>query len=422
MSVPLEKLYHYLNDLIPQDIVIYRWYPHGSKKIQDLKPLLPRPRSENFIKPVIIANDQEPLNYDFYSRNVIGEHISGNLFSRLGIVLSHQDLDKISSMNLNACCSSIYKPILLHSEVNSRDLERYRSLGNLDVYYWCHALIARDWYRYASVDPLLKKSSDHYEKTFLLYGRSWTGSREYRIKITENLIDTGLISDTLTSFAPVDSGVHYRDYHWSSKMYAPTRHDLEKYFDLNLANSNSSADYVAEDYNRCGIEIVSETIFDSTSIHLTEKTLRPIACGKPFILFAAPGALEYLHRYGFRTFDGLINEYYDTVADSQDRFQEIFREITRLSNLDTQQKKNFYRKVREISEFNQQHFFSTQFSDLVINEYRSNMIRAVDRTLSMSPDFSEFRRIKKYLDAPGYNRGLVKDNELLNIFNNLGSN
>jgi hypothetical protein len=49
---------------------------------------------------------------------------------------------------------------------------------------------------------------------------------------------------------------------------------------------------------------VAETVFD-TRIHLTEKTLRPIACGHPFILAAGPGSLKYLQTYGFRTFSPL---------------------------------------------------------------------------------------------------------------------
>ena len=37
MSVPLDRLYHFLEDQISDDVLIYRWYPHGSKKIEDIQ-------------------------------------------------------------------------------------------------------------------------------------------------------------------------------------------------------------------------------------------------------------------------------------------------------------------------------------------------------------------------------------------------
>ena len=38
MSIPLDKLYHYLQDIINEDIIIYRWFPHGSRNLENLKP------------------------------------------------------------------------------------------------------------------------------------------------------------------------------------------------------------------------------------------------------------------------------------------------------------------------------------------------------------------------------------------------
>ena len=74
MSIPLDRLYHYIESVANKacgDVVIYRFYPHGSKKIQDLTPLKDYPYKLSVNQPIIYCNDQEPLNFDFYHDPVL---------------------------------------------------------------------------------------------------------------------------------------------------------------------------------------------------------------------------------------------------------------------------------------------------------------------------------------------------------------
>ena len=64
---------------------------------------------------------------------------------------------------------------------------------------------------------------------------------------------------------------------------------LENYYHPTGASSLASADFDIEDYNNTDIEVVLETLFDDTRWHLTEKALRPIACGQPFMFAATQG-------------------------------------------------------------------------------------------------------------------------------------
>jgi nucleoside-diphosphate-sugar epimerase len=66
---------------------------------------------------------------------------------------------------------------------------------------------------------------------------------------------------------------------------------------------------------------------------ITEKTNKPIACGKPFIVFATPFFLEDLKTLGFHTFAPYINEDYDKEVDNTKRLNMIVAEIERISNL-----------------------------------------------------------------------------------------
>jgi hypothetical protein len=78
-----------------------------------------------------------------------------------------------------------------------------------------------------------------------------------------------------------------------------------------------------EDYEATDIEVVLETLFDDSRLHLTEKSLRPIAVAQPFILAGTHGSLEYLRSYGFKTFGDVWDESYDLVEDPAERLIQI---------------------------------------------------------------------------------------------------
>jgi hypothetical protein len=178
------------------------------------------------------------------------------------------------------------------------------------------------------------------------------------------------------SFAAMDNDTHYAEHVFANKKFQTHLHNLEQFYPANTADSGSSADYCGSDYAACGIEIVLETLFDDDRWHLTEKILRPIACGKPFLLAATPGSLQYLRNYGFETFAGVIDETYDTITDSQTRLDAVIQEMKRIAGLDADAKQVLYTKLHEIAQRNKQRFFNGLF-DQVIEEYRANLDQAM---------------------------------------------
>jgi hypothetical protein len=145
----------------------------------------------------------------------------------------------------------------------------------------------------------------------------------------------------------------------------------------NNFTSTSSADYNANDFVSTQISVVLETVFDGTRIHLTEKILRPIACGHPFILAAGPGALEYLRSYGFQTYDPWIDESYDKELDSVVRMQKIIESMKTIHNLQGKDRENFFNKIKSIAQFNKMHFFSSEFSHKIKSELKDNLESAM---------------------------------------------
>ena len=382
MSVSLDRLYNFLRDIANlDDLVIYGFLPHGSRKLENLKhqfkPKSGQPWFEIVIQPCMIMHDQEPLMYHFYTQQDFKEYVENRYQSGPKAVI-----DLVSTLHLRACTrpANVYDQTLLcHSEQNSRDLELYQQHGFIGVYYWCHALLARDWYRYAKVDPKLAVNFENITHDFLIYNRAWGGTREYRLTLAEMLANNDLISCCQTSFSAVDNQWHYTQHTFANPDLAISRDDLHELYPVNAHDANASADYNNKDYATSGIEVVLETLFDDRRQHLTEKALRPIACGRPFMLAATPGSLQYLKQYGFETFDGLIDETYDTIADPRQRLEAMVQEIKRIRSLNRSQKRSLWVELYKISQRNKQLFFSDEWHQQIVKEFKDNFDSAVNQ-------------------------------------------
>jgi hypothetical protein len=371
MSVPLDRLYNYLHDIVNHDIVIYRWNPHGSKKLEDLSLLSHRSNQDLMTKPIMICHDQEALDYSQYQsadyQKFYNQHFSG---LNLEVVSHCKFLTQYQSLNFKALfCYNVHdKIILAHSELNSEQVILYQQNGFLPVYFWSHAVIARDWFRYAEHDPALDQRSPH--KLFLIYNRAWSGTREYRLTFAEMLVkNNGLSKLCRMGFNHTDQDTHYQNHTFKNSALRITSTDLEQYFFENNTPSNASADYCTLDYQETHVEVVLETLFDDSRWHLTEKTLRPIACGHPFILASTAGSLKYLQSYGFETFEGLIDETYDTIQDPVLRLRAIVFSMEQLVSASPE----IWGQLRAIAARNKKKFFSPEFQAHLVAEYTENL-------------------------------------------------
>ena len=404
MSVPLDRLYHYLDDCVNHDLLIYGWMPHGSTKLEDLKMLHDKitPKDfqslrstltkQEFISAVIrhdhavmICHDQEPLDFDRYSLSELKTVMKQNN-QQYGKEFSISELEEHSDIALEYCAKlglrGITNPgnyhdrtLLLHSELNSSQVFKFEQQEYVPVYYWSHGLIAQDWFRYAKHDPVLKFNPADITHDFLVYNRAWSGTREYRLCFTEQVVEHGVSQHCKMSFSPTDGG-QYHQHKFVNSEFQIINHELHNFFPANTHTANASADYHGPDYATSGIEIVLETLFDDSRWHLTEKTLRPIACGRPFLLMATAGSLQYLRQYGFETFEGLLDESYDTIQNPRERLQAVVKEMCRISALPSQKKIQLLQDLNQIAEQNKHHFFNHLF-DQVIQEYVNNMDHAM---------------------------------------------
>ena len=379
MSVPLDRLYHYLADCVNHDLLIYGWFPHGSRNLEDLDQLKDYSEFEWYNSPVAVFHDQEPLDYNRYSQEQIYQHAKKFFELQSPIMLKDSILDYVSRQHIRGATglsvNNYDLTMLVHSEQRSLEVAKFCKSGFVPVYYWSHAVIAQDWFRYAEHDPVLTFDPVKIQQDFLIYNRAWSGTREYRLCFAEQLLAHGLQQHCNISFNPED-GEHYSTHEFTNSDFKIVNYNLHDELPLNTHNATASADYCSEDYATTGIEIVLETLFDDSRWHLTEKTLRPIACGQPFILMATAGSLQYLQQYGFETFGNLIDESYDQITNSRQRLQAVTAEMHRISKLDAESKTQLFIALHKIAERNKQRFFNGLF-DQVIQEYKTNVDQAI---------------------------------------------
>ena len=398
MSIPLDRLYHFIEKTAIKNyeapVIIYRFWPHGSKNIQDITPLKQYHWTQYQQTLGIWCHDQEPLDYVIDNRYV--KRAWNDLLAGLDLVQPRTRLPGHHNI--------FKKNILLHSEERSHVLDQYVKDDDLmPVYYWSHAVIARDWFRYAKHETFKKNVT----KQFLIYNRAWSGTREYRLKFLDLLVEHELVDHCRTFCSPTEHGKHYQTHRFVNPVWRPG-HVLENYFQPSQANACASADFDTEDYQSTEIEVVLETLFDDNRLHLTEKSLRPIACRQPFILAATHGSLQYLRDYGFKTFDTIWDETYDTIEDPYQRMQAIIKLLREITTWSDVQRRDNIQRMQQVADHNHNHFFSKDFSDLVINELRINMAKAFDQ-ITQDPGFDkwldkwqhflQFAQIQDFLDV-----------------------
>jgi hypothetical protein len=90
-----------------------------------------------------------------------------------------------------------------------------------------------------------------------------------------------------------------------------------------------------EIYKQSWYSIVAETQAYKSN-YITEKTAKPLFEKRIFVMFGPQGLLGRLHKLGYQTFDGIIDETYDNEEDHEKRWAMAFDQVLKLANSDHQ--------------------------------------------------------------------------------------
>lgn len=113
--------------------------------------------------------------------------------------------------------------------------------------------------------------------------------------------------------------------------------------------------------------LVTETVYDYPWSFFTEKIAKPLTIGHPFVAVANAGFYRDLRDLGFRTFNTVIDESFDTIDSGSDRIERI---VSVVKDLCSQDLDDFMQAVKDICVYNQHHlkeFAAKQMRDLPVD-------------------------------------------------------
>ena len=256
-------------------------------------------------------------------------------------------------------------------------LQKYNMLG---LYYFFHGFAAMDWYRGFHALNYNKQIVKDYNYDFIAFNRIINNDRSYRIYFVSLLKEAGLLDKGLVSFGVADDLFD----NWCDEVADPKSKLSERakqHIKQNLTGvsklvidhaelpGSASAD-IARGHDAFW-NIVTETVFYYDKLHLTEKIFKPIVSKQPFMLLAAPGNLAYLKSYGFKTFDSVIDESYDSILDNDLRSQAVVDQLQWYCNLSPGEKQDIIRALEPIIQYNFDHFYG-DFRHIIANELLTN--------------------------------------------------
>jgi hypothetical protein len=260
---------------------------------------------------------------------------------------------------------------LVTSEYNSEDVRWASDTYGLEMgYYFFHGWAALDWYRGYNRTSIAQKFSERKPyNTFLCPNNIIGGERKHRIEMLQQFVGRNLLDRNLISFPDVCP------YEGSSLKLLCIKYELDcPNVKLPLTIDNGSG-YAAKSHqidlwdqaNNSLIHVVTETVYRGNKNHLTEKTFKPIVMQQPFILQSCKGSLEYLRRYGFKTFSEFWDESYDQADDST-RTYEIGKLLQDINSMSQKEKASLQSSVSNTVEHNYQWFYGEQFEKILWNE------------------------------------------------------
>jgi hypothetical protein len=178
------------------------------------------------------------------------------------------------------------------------------------------------------------------------------------------------------------------------------------------------------------------------TIFLSEKAFKPIACSHPFIFMGNKGSLAKLREIGYKTFDGFIDETYDTlptwermqaVTDSikqihriENKIEWYIENIQDVSYIDLEKSKNGYDfelLTTIYTDENKYEYFDYTYSNQ--NYYRLKIIEKTGEITFSNIIFIESKIDNQTIIYPNPNNGefTIKSNskiELIKFYDCLG--
>jgi hypothetical protein len=244
-------------------------------------------------------------------------------------------------------------------------------------YYFYHGWACQDWFRgYDKTFLIPRAQHRNPTKTFMSPNRIVGGKRDHRVLFLYNVIKQQLDNNHISAprICPyenvdiIDIANKYCNTYPDIKQVLESA-DLPKLF-VGEQTQQMTSCWLSnfEEAQDSLVYVPTETVYFGNRLHITEKTFKAIALEMPFLLIAPAGSLEYLRRYGFQTFEPVLDESYDSETDPVKRIEMVTAQLKELENLTVRERQVIHRACLPMVEHNYNHFYRGGLTDILWNE------------------------------------------------------
>ena len=252
--------------------------------------------------------------------------------------------------------------------------------ADIGIYYlhlcWLHG----GWWPLGDIDVTDFKQCD---SPFFKFNYIIGEPRECKIKMAASLYKAGLLNDNISAWVctgkphNLASSLFQQEIYGGSDIFTERRLSPYKdgrsltveemvnelpngmihdgFYNRNINEQKYNINPVYCMYNSM-FSLVQETDMTATTNRYTEKTVKAIQSGIPFIIAGNYKCLELLRKDGFMTCESFIDESYDSIENIDERIRAITLEVRRLCSLNTSQWNKINKQMQYISGYNKKLF------------------------------------------------------------------
>jgi len=195
--------------------------------------------------------------------------------------------------------------------------------------------------------------------------------RNERDIVVENIINAVVYKNYILRYSGEDLAMpsdHLDIVSFVSGEFDPYTDIIPEYY------HNVSQSLPIDIYNSSYLKLVVETdIVENNCFFITEKTVKALITGIPFIIVSTPFFLKILQDNGFKTYNTLWDESYDSILDYKMRISAISDLLNSLEHFDWQRHK---KELQDIANHNLQNLINL---NKIMNDFFINFENVVEK-------------------------------------------
>jgi len=322
--------------------------------------------------------DQEPIHLNIHMPT-FEQVVKLNTDINSGYYIDRKRYDPKNNTGVEkiARSSDFIPGYMVTSERNSENVEQVCAQYRWKpLYYFFHGWAALDWYRgYDRTFLITPPTKRTITKTFIAPNRIIAGERQHRLEMLYHIFKNNMLDNHIS--CPATCPAENINIHDAVRPLIAKYPDIQSVFaqqalPINFASETDHPMHscwlsLFKESAESLLYLVTETVATGRRHHLTEKTFKPIAMGMPFIIVGTQGSLKYLRSYGFRTFEGIWDESYDSAEDDV-RITRVASLLRSLDELPIKAKQDLFDQAQEVIEHNWNHFYGGGFEQVLWTE------------------------------------------------------